>query len=99
MNVLIDKMNKNLQKSSVSLKKRKERMKKAMKKFLVQTKFESLARYYQIKKKNRVNFINNLREGIAVKKRLSLKRLQTIFFLRNIMKINNSNLEIQRFSE
>ena len=99
MNVLIDKMNKNLQKLSVSLKKRKERMKKAMKKFLVQTKFENLARYFQIKKKSRVNFINNLREGKALKRRLSHKRLQTTFFLQSIMKINNSNLEIQRFSE
>ena len=99
MSVLIDKMNKNLQKSSVSLRKRKERMRKAMKKSLVQTKFESHARYHQIKKKNRVKYMNNLREGIALKRRLSHKRLQTIFFLQNIMKINNSNLEIQRYSE
>lgn len=74
-------------------------MRKAMKKSLVQTKFEKHARYHQIKKKNRVKYMNNLKEGTALRRRLNHKRLQTTFFLQNIMKINNFNLEIQRYSE
>lgn len=98
MNASIGKMNKNLQKLNVSLRKRKERMRKVMKKFLVQIKFESHVRYYRIKKKNRVRYMNNLREDRVLRRRSNHKRSPITFFLRNIMKINSSKLEILRYS-